>query len=87
MNESKLRKIITSCTVAATILTVFLLGYLCFQVITICVQKNRIERLEEENRQLQELNLSNEELAKYYQDIGMEWLAMKYGWIRGQGDN
>ena len=87
MNESKLRKIITSCTVAATILAVFLLVFIGGQVVKICVQKNRIERLEEENKQLQELNLSNEELAKYYQDIGMEWLAMKYGWIRGQGDN
>ena len=87
MNESKMRKIITSCTVAATLLTVFLLVFIVYQVVTISVQKNREKKLQEEIKQLQELNITNEELAKYYQEIGMEWLAMKNGWIRDQGDN
>ncbi|MBQ4269804.1 MAG: hypothetical protein IJB97_09190 [Clostridia bacterium] len=87
MNETKMRKIITSCTVAATLLTVFLLVFIVYQVVTISVQKNREKKLQEEIKQLQELNITNEELAKYYQEIGMEWLAMKYGWIRDQGDN
>ena len=39
MNESKLRKIITSCTVAATILAVFLLG----------VAENRVQSVEQRN--------------------------------------
>ena len=87
MNETKMRKIITSCTVAATLLTVFLLVFIVYQVVTISVQKNREKKLQEEIKQLQELNITNEELAKYYQEIGMEWLAMKNGWIRDQGDN
>ena len=56
MTQDKMRKIITACVSAATVLLVFLTCFLIYQWITIAVYNNRIEKLEKANAEIAERN-------------------------------
>ncbi|MBQ8658749.1 MAG: hypothetical protein IJ506_06405 [Clostridia bacterium] len=87
MTEEKLRKVITAAVVAATVLLVLLLVVIIYQIVTISVLDSREEKLEKENKQLQQVIDQNEQDAAYYESVlGQEWLAFKEGFIKDQGN-
>lgn len=86
MTQEKLRRVVTAAVVAGTTLFVILLSVLIYQWIKISVYNSRIEKLEEENKQIEaEIKDSEEALDYYNSDLGKFWLAMEQGFILGQG--
>lgn len=75
MTQDKMRKVITACVSAATVLLVFLLCFLVYQWITIGVHDKKIYKVEAEIISLQ-MQLENAESdAEYYQT--KQWLMWK----------
>lgn len=86
MTQEKLRRVVTAAVVAGTTLFVILLSVLVYQWIKIAVYNSRIEKLEEENAQIEAEIQDGEEALKYYgSDLGKFWLAMEKGFVLGQG--
>lgn len=84
MTQEKMRKIITACVSAATVLLVFLVGFLCYQWIARAVLDNRMERLEKEIAALEQNNADLEDYAAYLEtDMGKDWLAFQMGFVKG----
>ena len=85
MTQDKMRKVITACVSAATVLFFLLAGYLIYQGVALSVLDKREKALEKEIAELTQINndLSNEEQA--LKDYGMDLLAMKEGY-RPAGD-
>ena len=75
MTQDKMRRIITACVSAATVLLVLLLSFLIYQWITIGVYDKKINKVEAEIASL-EMQLENAESdAEYYQT--QQWLMWK----------
>lgn len=85
MTQDKMRRIITACVSAATVLIVFLFGFLCYQWITKAVLDNREEKLKNEIAALEERNDELEDYAAYLEtDMGKDWLAFQMGFVKGK---
>ena len=83
MTQEKLRRVVTAAVVAGTTLFVILLSVLVYQWITIGVYNKRIDKIEEENKQLEEINSSDEKNLEYYNStLGKFWLAMEKGFVK-----
>ncbi len=54
MTQEKMRKIITACVSAATVLLVFLLGFLIYQWISMGVYNKKIDKAEAEVQRLEQ---------------------------------
>ncbi len=67
MTQEKMRKVIAACVSAATVLLMMLLGYLIYQWSTIAVYNKRIDKLEMEIAQLEQIIATGEENLEYYQ--------------------
>ena len=67
MTQEKMRKVITACVSAATVLLMLLFGYLIYQWRTMWVSDKRIESLEMEIAQLEEILARGEDDLEYYQ--------------------
>ena len=67
MTQEKMRKVIAACVSAATVLLMMLLGYLIYQWSTIAVYNKRIDKLEMEIAQLEQVVAPAEENLEYYQ--------------------
>jgi hypothetical protein len=67
MTQEKMRKVIAACVSAATVLLTMLLGYLIYQWSTIAVYNKRIDKLEMEIAQLEQIIATGEENLEYYQ--------------------
>ena len=67
MTQEKMRKVIAACVSAATVLLMMLLGYLIYQWSTIAVYNKRIDKLEMEIAQLEQVVATAEENLEYYQ--------------------
>ena len=84
MTQDKMRRIITACVSAATVLLVFLFGFLCYQWITRAVLNERTDRLEKEIAALEQSNSELEDYAAYLEtDMGKDWLAFQMGFVKG----
>lgn len=84
MTQDKMRRIITACVSAATVLLVFLFGFLCYQWITEAVLDKREEKLRNEIAALEERNSELEDYAGYLEtDMGKDWLAFQMGFVKG----
>lgn len=84
MTQEKMRRIITACVSAATVLFVLLLSYLIYQWVTISVQNKREAQLEAEIAAIEQKIAQGEGDAEYYESLlGKEWLAIHYGWQAG----
>ena len=82
MTQEKLTRVVTAITVAATALVMFLLTFILYQVIHICVLNSREKNLMEENKQLEEVIAKEKLDAEYYESqIGQEWLAFEWGFL------
>ncbi len=66
MTQEKMRKVITACVSAATVLLVFLLGYLIYQWISLGVQKKKIDEIEKQIAILDEQLKNAESDEEYY---------------------
>ncbi|MBQ8395048.1 MAG: hypothetical protein IJX49_05690 [Clostridia bacterium] len=83
MTQEKMRRIITACVSAATLLLTCLSIYLAYQWITIAVFNHRIEKLEAENAALEQQIAEDSEYAEYLETpIGKDWLAFEEGFVR-----
>lgn len=83
MTQDKMRKIITGCVSAATVLLVFLIGFLCYQWIANAVYDKRIDKLEKEIAAIEQTNTEmKDELSFLESDMGKDWLAFEAGFIR-----
>lgn len=83
MTQDKMRRIITACVSAATLLLTCLSIYLAYQWITIAVFNHRIDKLEKENTALEEQIAEDSEYAEYLETpIGKDWLAFEEGFVR-----
>ena len=69
MTQDKMRKVITACVSAATVLLVALLSFLIYQWITIAVQNKRIDKLTAEITQLEEIIAMDKKDLEYYQSV------------------
>lgn len=86
MTQEKMRKVITACVCAATVLLVFLLGFLVYQFVTLGVLEKRIENTQAEISQYQEkIDAAEGDLEFYQSDLGKYIEALKLGFINGQG--
>ncbi len=54
MTQEKMRKIITACVSAATVLLVLLFSFLVYQWITIAVKNDKIKKVEQEIQAIQQ---------------------------------
>ena len=83
MTQDKMRKIITASVSAATVLLVFLVGFVCYQWITMAVLDNRMEKLENENARYEQMNTEmKDELSFLESEMGKDWLAFQEGFVR-----
>ena len=83
MTQEKMRRIITACVSAATLLLTCLSLYLAYQWITIAVFNHRIDKLEKENAALEQQIAEDSEYAEYLETpIGKDWLAFEEGFVR-----
>ena len=69
MTQDKMRKVITACVSAATVLLVALLSFLIYQWITIAVQNKRIDKLTAEITRLEEIIAMDKKDLEYYQSV------------------
>lgn len=84
MTQEKMRKIITACVSAATVLFVLLLSYLIYQWVTMAVLEKREQQLKQEIAELEQTIEQGEEEAEYYESVlGKNWLAIHQGWQAG----
>ena len=84
MTQDKMRRIITACAAAATVLFVLLFSYLIYQWITISVQKKREMQLNAEIAILDEKIGQSLEDADIYESVfWKEWAAIQLGFVSG----
>lgn len=87
MTQEKMRRIITACVCAATVLLVFLFGFLLYQLITINVLNDRIEDTKADIAYYEEkIEESKDDLEYYQSDLGKYIEALKLGFINQQGN-
>jgi hypothetical protein len=66
MTQEKMRKVITACVSAATVLLVLLLSFLIYQWVTISVLNKRIAEAEAEVAYWEEIVAKGEEDERYF---------------------
>ena len=88
MTQEKMRKLITACVSAGTLLLVVLLSVLIYQWIKIGVQTRREKELLNEQTRLQTIIYEGKLDLEYYESVmGKEWLAFQNGYVRpSQGE-
>ena len=87
MTREKMRRMITACVCAATVLFVLLLSYLIYQWITLSNQNKKIDNLKNDIAYYEQLNKNAEnELDYYLSDFGLYEGALKLGFRESQGD-
>ena len=85
MTQDKLKKVITAGVSAATVLLVFLLGFLIYQWIAIATLDKKIEKAEAEVEQLQQQRDENEEIAKLFEsNFYLNWALEELELLKGK---
>jgi len=81
MTEDKMRRMVTGGVVAATMLIVTLLSIHVYNIVTICVQNNRMAELAAEEARLERLTQeTNDAIANYQLDQEKFYLAWTHGY-------
>lgn len=87
MTQDKMRKIITACVSAATVLFVLLLSYLIYQWVSLSVLDKREKQLEKEIAEYEQAVEKGEDTALWWEEgPGRDWLTIKYGYEFPTGD-
>ena len=82
MTQEKMKRTIIASVVAATLLVVTLLAVIIYQIVSIAVTNNRIQKTQEEINSLQEIiDRQNGDIEFYISDLGREMLAHSTGFI------
>ncbi len=83
MTQDKMRRVITACVSAATVLLVVLLGYLIYQWIAMANRDSKIEELETEIAEI-EIMIDNAETQKdhYKSDFYLQWKLQEMGMLK-----
>ena len=87
MTQEKLRRTVTAAVVAATLTVFCLLVFIAYQVVTMIVQNNRIEKLERDVKRYEQVIDQNERDLEYY--LSQEYLenaARRYGGTKVQDE-
>lgn len=80
MTQEKMKRTIIASVVAATLLVVTLLAVIIYQIVSIAVTNNRIQKTQEEITALQEVIDKQEKNLNYYTSLlGRERLAQSKG--------
>ena len=88
MTEEKQRRMVTGIVVGITALIFVLLVVLVWQIVTMCVQNQRMAELEAEKARLeQDIEQGNNDLDFYQSEWGQEYLAIREGFIYSNGEN
>ncbi len=66
MTQEKVRRIVTACVSAATVLLVFLLGFLIYQWISIGILNDKIKDAETEVAYWEQQVLENKDTERYF---------------------
>ena len=83
----KMKKVIAACTVAGTLLLVFLLCFLIYQFVTISILEKRIDAKKDEILELTQIIEEDRKDLEYYESVfGKEWLAFQKGFVRPSED-
>jgi type II secretory pathway component PulJ len=86
MTEDKMRRMVTGIVVSATALIATLLVVLVWQIVTMCVQNNRMAELSAEEARLEQLIGTGEKDLEFYEsEAGKEALAFQQGFINPNG--
>ncbi len=82
MSEDKMRRIVTGGAVGATALIVALLVFLVPNIVTLCVQNNRMQELAAEKARYEQLIEEGNAKVDYFKsDIGLGQLAFQQGFV------
>lgn len=85
MTQDKMRKVITACVSAATVLLVLLLSFLVYQWIRIAVLNQKIEKAEAEVAYWQEqVDKGGEDLEFYQSKFYLDWALQKLEALEGK---
>ncbi len=85
MTQDKMRRMITAIASAATVLLVFLLGYLIYQWVTIGNYNKKIEKCEKEIAELeQQLEDAENDRDFYLSDFYLQWQLEEKDLIQGK---
>ena len=85
MTQDKLRRIVTACVCAATVLLVFLLSFLVYQWITIATLNKRLVKAEAEVAYWTEQCELTEGTAEYYEsEFYLKWALDKLTILQGK---
>ncbi len=85
MTQDKMRKVITACVSAATVLLVFLLSFLVYQWITIATLNKRIAKAEAEVAYWEQECERSEGTADFYEDeFYLKWALEKLELLEGK---
>ncbi len=83
MTQDKMRRVITACVSAATVLLVFLLGFLIYQWIEIGIKNKKIKEIEQEIAVLEQVNGElGEDLEYYKSEFYLQWRLQEMGLIK-----
>lgn len=86
MTQEKMKRTIIASVVAATLLVVTLLAVIIYQIVSIAVTNNRIQKTQEEINSLQEvIDEQNKDLLYYTSLLGKESLAHSKGFKDAAG--
>ncbi len=86
MTEDKMRRMVTGIVVGATALIVVLLAVLIWQIVTMSVQKNRMDALAAEEARLeQQIEKGADKVETYKSKEGMTILAWQNGFVSSNG--
>lgn len=85
MTQDKLRRIISACVSAATVLLVLLLGFLIYQWITIATLNKKIAKAEAEVAYWEEECAKSEGTADFYEDeFYLKWALEELKLLEGK---
>lgn len=87
MTQDKMRRVITACVSAGTILIVLLLSVLIYQWITIANLNAKEEIYEADIASYeQQLKQAKKDLTFYESELGINCLLIQQGYVKAQGE-
>ena len=85
MTQEKMRKVITACVSAATVLLVFLLSFLIYQWITIATLNKKIAKAEAEVAYWEQECAKSESIEEFYEsEFYLKWALEELKLLEGK---
>ncbi len=85
MTQEKMRKVITACVSAATVLIVFLLSFLIYQVISMAILDKKIEKAQGEvDYWTERVETAENDLDYYESEFYLNWALQELNALQGK---